>query len=270
MLPNHRARVSPLDRGFLVGDGAFETLRAYNGSIFAITRHWRRLVHSCDVLRIQPPPLELFTSAMQQTLSASPLRDARVRFTVTNGEGHAGHEPTPATCTMVCHAVPAPVHQDAERVVMVPWPRNERGALAGVKSVSYGENTVALAHALNAGAGEAIFTNTRGDLCEGSTTNIFLVRDGTVLTPPLSSGCLNGVTRALVIDLCQANGIPVREVPLPASALAQSDEAFLTSSTREVQPIASVDGTPISKTVGPLTKRVAQLYRNLVIENSDP
>ena len=91
-----------------------------------------------------------------------------------------------------------------------------------------------------------------------------------MLTPPLSSGCLNGVTRALVIDLCQANGIPVREVPLPASALTQSDEAFLTSSTREVQPIASVDGTPISKTVGPLTKRVAQLYRNLVIENSDP
>ena len=171
---------------------------------------------------------------------------------------------------MVCHAVPAPLHQETECVITVPWPRNERGALAGVKSVSYSENTVALAHARNVGAGEAIFANTRGELCEGSSTNIFLVRDGTVHTPPLTSGCLNGVTRALVIDLCHANGILVLEAALPASALAGSDEVFLTSSTREVQAVASVDGVPISNTVGPLTKRVAQLYRNLVIENSDP
>lgn len=268
MFPNHVARVSPFDRGFLVGDGAFETLRAYDGSIFAITRHWRRLVHSCEVLRIQPPSLELFTNAMQQTLSASPLRDARMRFTVTSGEGQPGLAQT--ACTMVCHAVSAPVHRDRECVVMVAWPRNEQGALAGVKSVSYGENTVALAHARKAGAGEAIFANTRGELCEGSASNIFLVRDGTVHTPPLSSGCLGGVTRALVIELCHANGIPVREAALPASTLAGSDEVFLTSSTREVQAVASVDSIPISNTVGPLTKRVAQLYRNLVVENSDP
>jgi branched-chain amino acid aminotransferase len=164
----------------------------------------------------------------------------------------------------------APVYPDSERVVTVPWTRNERGALAGVKSVSYAENVIALMHARSRGAGEAIFANTKGELCEGTGTNVFLVDDEGVRTPPLASGCLPGVTRALVIDLCRSHGIPVCEEALPLSALPSATGAFLTSSTREVHSISQVDGTPLSHNPGPLTRRIAGLFRELVNRDSDP
>lgn len=270
LLQNREARVSALDHGFTVGDGAFETLRAWDGSLFAFTRHWNRLVRSCAILGIHAPPRNLVLQAMHETLNASRLRDARVRFTVTSGEGPAGSDRGRSSSTMVCTAVPAPVYGETEHVAVSPWVRNERGALTGAKSVSYGENVVALAHAKLHGAGEAVFANTRGDLCEGTGTNVFLVHRGELHTPPLSSGCLAGVTRELVIELCRTAGIPLSESPLPVSALAEADEAFLTSSTRGIHCIAQVDDKTISKTVGPLTRRVAELFRNLVRENTDP
>lgn len=270
LVPNHEARVSPSDHGFTVGDGAFETLSAHDGKIFAITLHWRRLVRSCEVLGIQPPPRDAFHDAMQTTLNASSLRDARVRFTVSSGEGPQGSGRGGAGPTLCCVAAPAPVYGETEAVVTVPWTRNERGALAGVKSTSYAENVIALAHAKQHGAGEAIFTNTRGELCEGTGTNVFIIRGDAVQTPPLSSGCLAGVTRALVIGLCRTHGIPLLEEVLPGSALAEADEAFLTSTTRGVHPISQVDGRTLSQTVGPLTRRVAGLFRELVSRDPDP
>lgn len=270
LLSGHGARVSPSDHGFTVGDGAFETMRAYDGTVFAVTLHWARLVRSCEALGIQPPTRDEFQTAMQTTLSASGLRDARVRFTVTSGEGPQGSGRGSSPPTQCCVVAPAPVYEGMERVVIVPWTRNEQGALAGVKSVSYGENVIALAHAKRQGAGEAIFANTQGHLCEGTGTNVFVLRDGTLCTPPLSSGCLAGVTRTLVIDLCETQGIPVSQGPLPLSALPEAGEAFLTSSTREVHGISAVDGSPLSQTVGPLTRRVANLFRELVTRDPDP
>jgi branched-chain amino acid aminotransferase len=207
---------------------------------------------------------------MSETLSANKLHEARVRFTVSGGESQPGQAPQHGDNVFVCTATPTATTKESEAVVMSPWPRNERGALAGAKSVSYAENVVALAHARRAGGGEAIFANTQGDLCEGAATNVFLVRDGVLHTPPLSSGCLAGVTRELTLEVCLAHGIPVSEKSLPATALAAAEEAFLTSSMREVQAIASVDGTPLSKTVGPLTRRVAGLFREFVSSNADP
>lgn len=270
LLPNHGARVSVSDHGFTVGDGAFETMRSYDGKIFAVTRHWMRLTRSCEVLGIQPPNRDEFHDAMEKTLSASGLRDARVRFTVSSGEGPQGSGRGDSPPTMCCAVAPAPVYGGSERVITAPWTRNERGALSGVKSTSYAENVIALAHAKRLGAGEAIFANTRDELCEGTGTNVFLVRADTVHTPPLSSGCLAGITRGLVIELCHTHGITVSEEPLPLSALAQSQEAFLTSSTREVHAISHVDGSPLSKTVGPLSRRIAGLFRELVSNDTDP
>ena len=186
------------------------------------------------------------------------------------GESQPGQVSPDGDTMFVCTAIPSAATKEQEAVVMSPWPRNERGALAGAKSVSYAENVVALTHARRAGGGEAIFANTQGDLCEGSATNVFLVRDGLLHTPPLSSGCLAGVTRELTLEVCRAHGIPISEKSLPATALAGAEEAFLTSSMREVQAIASVDGTPLSKTVGPLTRRVAGLFREFVSSNADP
>ena len=135
-----------------------------------------------------------------------------------------------------------------EHVATVRWTRNESGALAGLKTTSYAENVIALAEAHERGAGEAIFANTRGELCEGTGTNVFLVVDGTLTTPPLRSGCLAGVTRELVCEL-----IEVEERSVPLAALADASEAFLTSSTRDVHPIASVDGVALPACPGPCT-----------------
>jgi branched-chain amino acid aminotransferase len=151
-------------------------------------------------------------------------------------------------------------------VLVVPWPRNEHSALAGLKTTSYGENVVALARAAESGAGEAIFGNLAGNLCEGTGSNVFCVVDGRLVTPPLSSGCLAGVTRALLLG-----AVPdAVEADLPLSALASADEAFLTSTTREVQPIRAVNGRTLSAVPGPRTLAAAAAFSALTAANLDP
>jgi branched-chain amino acid aminotransferase len=155
-------------------------------------------------------------------------------------------------------------------VVVVPWARNERGATAGLKTISYAENVRALAFARERGATEAVFGNTRGELCEATGSNVFVVTGGIVRTPPPESGCLAGVTRALVLELCARDEIPHAEATLPLDALAGADEAFLTSSTREVQAIARVDGRELPAAPGPLTARLDTAFRELVTLDPDP
>lgn len=270
LTPISLARVSVFDHAFTVGDGVFETMRAYGGRIFAVTLHWQRLAHACERLHIACPSREEFQTIMETTLNASGLQEARVRFTVTSGQGPAGSRRGSGESTQCCTVAPFSPYQGSERVCHVPWPRNERGALSGIKSVSYGENVIALAHARDRGYGEAIFANTQGELCEGATSNVFVVRDGIVCTPPLTSGCLAGVTRTLVLNLCQTHHIPVSEAPLALSELTRCTEAFLTSSTREVQAISQVDDTPLSQTVGPLTERIAGLLHEMISREPDP
>jgi branched-chain amino acid aminotransferase len=150
-------------------------------------------------------------------------------------------------------------------VAVAPWPRNERSALVGLKTVSYAENVVALRWARQQGAEEAVFGNLDGRLCEGTGTNVFVGSGGRMLTPPLASGCLAGVTRDLLLELGVAE-----EEDVPLSALAGADEAFLTSSTRDVQPISAVDGAALPVTPGPLTKAAADAFRELQERDSDP
>ena len=150
-------------------------------------------------------------------------------------------------------------------MTVVPWPRNERGALSGLKTTSYGENVRALAYAAERGGGEAIFANTVGQLCEGTGTNVFVVRGGRLLTPPLSSGCLAGVTRALVIEWAGAE-----EEDLPLDALAGAEEAFLSGTTRDVQPIRNVDGAALPAAPGPVTRKAAEIFALRSAESPDP
>lgn len=264
LIPASETCISPLDRGLTLGDGVFETLRTYGGKPFAVARHWRRLVHSCEVMGLAVPTHDAFANAMSLTLTANALLDARVRFTVTRGNDQEGASPT-----MICFATPAHSYEATVRVVTVPWPRNEQGTLAGVKSISYGENVMALAYAKKQNAGEAVFFNTRGELCEGATTNIFIIKGGQVFTPPISSGCLAGVTRELIIELCRDNNISISETPLTAQALTGADEAFLTSSTREVQPISHLNGIPFPKSVGFTSQRIVELFRNVLHHDCD-
>jgi branched-chain amino acid aminotransferase len=264
------ARISPFDHGFIVGDGVFETLVARNGKPFTLTRHWKRLVNSCEAMGITPPTFETCSQAMLEVMQANALNDARVRITVTSGDGPLGSDRGDSSPTMTVVVTPLKPWQPTETVVVVPWARNELGALTGIKSISYAENVRALALAHSWGAGEALLPNTRGELCEGTGTNIFVVVGDRVQTPPLSSGCLAGVTRALTLEACIAAGIAVEETALPISILQTCDEAFLTSSTRDVHPLARIDQRDMPGVAGAVTQRVAQAFRDYMAGRDDP
>jgi branched-chain amino acid aminotransferase len=259
------ARVSAFDHGLTVGDGVFETMRVYRGQAFALRRHLDRLERSAAGLGLSVPDRSVLAAATAEVLAAGGLADGRLRITLTGGVAPLGSGRGSAPPTLVVAVAPLDPPAATADVVLVPWPRNERSALAGLKTTSYGENVVALARAAASGAGEAIFANTLGQLCEGTGTNVVLARGGRLVTPPLTSGCLAGVTRALVLELCE-----VEEVDLPVTALAEADEAFLTSTTREVQPIATVDGVALPAAPGPLTSAAAAAFTDLVARDLDP
>ncbi|HEV2767960.1 MAG TPA: aminotransferase class IV [Acidimicrobiales bacterium] len=265
LLPADQAAVSAFDHGVVVGDGVFETMRVYRGTPFALRRHLDRLGHSAAGLGLALPGRSTLEGALAEVLAASGLAEARLRLTVTGGPAPLGSGRGTGPPTVIAAVAPLdPVPPTAD-VAVVPWPRNERGAVAGLKTTSYAENVVALARAAAAGAGEAVFANTRGELCEGTGTNVVVGVGGRLLTPPLSSGCLAGVTRALVLERCG-----VEEQALPLSTLVDAEEAFLTSTTREVQPIATVDGHRLPDPPGPLTAAAMARFAELIASDLDP
>ncbi len=263
-------RISPLDHGLLVGDGVFETLRVYDGVPFVWRRHHERLGYSASGIGLDVPKSTELRTAADAVLDANGLGDGRLRITVTGGESPLGSERGSATPTVIVAASElAPAMAQAD-VVTVPWARNEHGAVAGLKTISYAENVRALAYAREHGAIEAVFPNTRGDLCEATGSNVFLVFQGVLHTPPGDAGCLLGVTRALLLELATGLGIPVEEAALPLDALHRCDEAFLSSTTREVQAIARVDGHDLAAVGGPVTTRLADAFTELVARDLDP
>ena len=270
LVPASEARISPFDHGLLVGDGVFETLRVYDGVPFAWTRHHRRLARSAAGLGLAAPDSDGLRAAVDAVLEANRVRDGRVRLTLTGGPSPLGSERGDEPPTVMVVAAPARTWPPSVDVVVVPWTRNENGAVAGLKTISYAENVRALAYAHERDAGEAVFLNTGGLLCEATGSNIFVVQDGVVRTPPADAGCLLGVTRALVLELCRRHGLGIEEVALAPAALRDADEAFLTSSTREVHPIGRVDGRPLPATPGPGTEKIARLFADLVTRDPDP
>ena len=259
------ARVSPFDHGLLTGDGVFETLRVAGGRPFASRRHLDRLARSAAGMGLPGPAPAVVLAAMEDVIRANGLGEGRLRVTLTGGPSPLGSDRGAGGPTLIVAGGALPDWPPAAEVAIAPWPRNERGALAGIKSISYGENVVALAHARARGAGEAIFANLAGNLCEGTGTNVFVGVGGRLMTPPLAAGCLAGVTRELVMEL-----VDVVEDDLPIEALASAEEAFVTSSTRDVQPIRAVDGQPLPVCPGPLTRAAAAAFRELVSRRSDP
>ena len=270
VVPVDEAAISPFDHGLLVGDGVFETLRVYRGVPFAWRRHLDRLEHSAAGLRLEAPPRDELRIAVDAVLRSNGLDEARLRITVTGGPSPLGSERGDDGPTVIVAATPILERPPSERVVTAPWPRNERGATAGLKTISYAENVRALADAHERGATEALFLNTVGDVCEATGSNLFLVVDGELVTPPTDSGCLLGVTRALVLELCRDVGIDAAERSLRPDSLCTADEAFLTSSTREVQPISHIDDVELPAAPGEVTARVAQSFAELVARDLDP
>ena len=257
------------DRGLLVGDGVFETMKVLGGAPFALTRHLDRLRRSATGMFLAVPADDALRAAVHETLAANaaelPGGDARLRITVTGGPGPMGSARGDSRPTLIVSTGTLPTYPGPAAVVTVPWPRNDRSATAAIKTTSFADNVIALAYARDRGGDEAIFANTLGQLCEGSGTNVFVGIGGELLTPPLTAGCLPGVTRALLLEWTAA-----REVDLPIEALAEADEAFLASTTRDVHPISHVDGRAMKGVPGPLTQAAATAFQAAAARNPDP
>ncbi len=251
------------DHGLTVGDGCFETAKVVRGEAFAITRHLQRLRRSLAGLGIELALTDNEIRAAVRQVLASCEDAGIVRITVTAGPGPLSSGRFEADPTVIVAVAPDRGWPATAEVITVTWPRNERGVLAGIKSTSYAENVVALAEAKRLGASEAIFPNTIGNLCEGTGTNIFVELDGRLVTPPLTSGCLAGVTRDLVLECTAAE-----EADVSIEHLLTSSEAFLTSSTRDVMPISRIDARALE--TGPLTSAAAAAFTSLVEASIDP
>jgi len=265
-----KAVISPLDHGILVGDGVFETICVYDRVPFAWRRHYERLLVSAAGLGLAVPASSELLKAASEVIAGSDLDHARLRVTITGGPGPLGSERTDAPETVIVAIGTIPDWADAEKCVVVPWRRNEYGATTGLKTISYAENVRALNYARLMGAGEAIFLNTRGNICEATGSNIFFVKDEVLVTPPLSSGCLAGVTRDLVLLLAKNLGIATSEQDLPFSVVSEVSEAFLTSTTREVQAIAQIDDIIIPNSSGVVVKHLSEAYTDLRRRECDP
>jgi len=192
---------------------------------------------------------------------------ARLRVTVTSGSGPLGSERGEGPATLIVTLTPTSAWPVSTMVATVPWVRNERSALVGLKTTSYAENAIALASAQRRGASEALLADTRGRLSEGTGTNVFVVIDGNVLTPSLDSGALAGVTRDLLIEWTRDSGI-ITETDLPYDVLFSADEVFLTSSTRDVHPVHRVDDRDLA--VGPVAIKLSELFLARAADDPDP
>jgi branched-chain amino acid aminotransferase len=243
------------DHGVTVGDGVFETMKVIDGAPFALSRHLERLMSSASGLGLAVD-LEVIRAGVETVLAAAQPSRARLRVTVTGGPAPIRSDRGDANPTVIIATAPHAEWPPTADVVVVPWTRNERAATAGLKTTSYADNVVALHYAHEHGAAEAVFANTRGELCEGTGSNVFVGIGGELITPPLDSGCLGGITRDLIREWLG----DVVERALPITALAEADEAFLASSTRDVQPIRTVDGRTLPAAPGPLTSRAAEVF----------
>lgn len=262
--------VAALDHGVTVGDGAFETAKVSAGEVFAAARHARRLDRTLAGLGLPPADHDYIAEGVKAVLGAgAPIAFGRLRYTVTGGAGPLGSDRDDSALTYIVTAGPQARPPASASVWVVPWVRNERSAVAGLKTTSYAENVVALEYAKQRGAVEAVFGNTRGELCEGTGSNVFVVRDGVILTPPLDSGCLAGITRELAIEWCRQDGLDVREQAMPLEVLDEADEVFITSSTKDILPIHAV-GERSLEAPGPVTARAVEVFARLGADRLDP
>ncbi len=287
LVPRSRAKLSPFDHGFLYGYGLFETMRAYSGHIFRLDRHLARLRRSAEILGLAHDVIAVSRSlehsegeakqsletACLETLKANKLKEARLRLTVSAGEGDM--TPDPGTCSSLTvlvtaqNFIPLPPQKCEQgfKTTLSSLRRNSQSPLSRLKSTCYMENVLARMEARAAGCDEAIVLNERGYLAEGSTSNIFLVTEGTLITPSLESGVLPGITREAVLEIARAWNIKTAERQVELKELIEAEEAFVTNSLLEIMPLTWFAGKPIGSGIpGQLTKDLTAGYKELVHE----
>lgn len=262
----NEAHVSALDRGFLYGDSAFEVTRTYGGRPFRLAAHLDRLAASCARLRIAPPDRGALEAELARTIARSGLGECYLRVVVTRGGGPIGIDPATASggaILIYALALRLPPPETYERGIAVALvPGSKEQALSVAKSGNYLSAVLAVAEARLRGADDAILCGAGGEILEGATSNVFVVQEGVVRTPPLAVGVLEGITRRTVIELAIRMGRPVQPTLLFPPALYRASEVFVTSSIREVVPVVRVDDVTIGDgRPGPMAHALHAAYR---------
>jgi branched-chain amino acid aminotransferase len=276
LLDSDQANISVFDHGFTVADGVFETLKFQSGQPFAVDRHIKRLRKSCDGLGIAFPDEGTLRNAIDSVSQANgEIAQGRMRITVTSGNGPLGSDRINISPTLVISVAAQKPWADSSEVLLVPWIKNEKSPLVGLKTTSYAENVYALEAAHEKGFSEAVFLSGQGLLSEGTGSNIFIVKNGEVLTPGTNSGLLEGITRELVLEW---STFPIFIKDLTEDDLFEADEVFITSSTRDVHPVTRIAKLTEAKrvvnlkelSVGKVTSEIAMTFKKLSSERINP
>ena len=269
LLRAEEARISIFDRGLLYGDGIFETFRIYDGRPFRVDDHLRRLQRSARAIRLRlPHPASWFRRQIGALLSVNRLSNAIVRLTVTRGIGPAGLEPPTVEPTIIIFARPfagysAALYRRGMTVIIATMRRPPpAAAVPYAKSLNYLGGILAKQEAARQGADDALLLSAEGHVCEGTTSNLFFVRAGTLYTPSPQTGLLEGITRQVIIKLARRLKIPVHEGLFRPDDLMAADELFLTNTSYEVMPVVRVQGRRIGAGgPGPLTRRLHRAFQ---------
>ena len=266
------AKISVYDHGLLYGDGIFEGIRSYNGKVFRLNEHLDRLWNSAKAIWLQiPMTKEEMAKAIEDTLAVNGIRDGYIRVVVTRGVGTLGLDPNRCDNPQVIiiadkiSLYPEELYQKGLEIITVSVMRNHPAALSPrIKSLNYLNNILAKIEGIQAGCIEALLLNHKGEIAECTGDNIFLVRQGVLMTPPIDAGILEGVTRDVVIGLAKQAGIEVREIPLTKHDVYIADECFLTGSAAEVVPVVTVDSRTIGDGIpGPMTQKLMAAFHKL-------
>jgi branched-chain amino acid aminotransferase len=267
------AKISVYDHGLLYGDGVFEGMRAYSGVVFRLAEHLDRLYESARAIQLTIPMTpKALGEAVDATLAKNNLRDAYIRLVVTRGSGALGLDPNKTSDPQVIiiadsiSLYPAEFYEKGLPIITASTIRNHPAALSPrIKSLNYLNNIMAKMEGLQAGCVEALMLNHKGEVAECTGDNIFIVKHGRLLTPPKDAGILEGITRNAVIELAQAAGIHVEQVPFTRHDVYVADECFLTGSAAEVIPVVKIDARAIGDgQVGPITKQLLAAFKALV------
>ncbi|HUU96573.1 MAG TPA: branched-chain-amino-acid transaminase [Phycisphaerae bacterium] len=272
LIDKENARISVFDHGFLYGDGVFEGIRAYNGKVFKMKEHVDRLFDSAAAIELKVPvSKDQYAAAIESTLKANKLRDAYIRAIVTRGIGTLGLNPrscTGASVVIITDSMtlyPKELYENGLSVITVSTIRNHPNALdPRIKSLNYLNNILAKIEGLNAGVEESVMLNIQGYVAECTGDNIFIVKRGVLITPPLSAGILDGITRHTVMDLAGARGIAVRDDNITRYDLFTAEECFLTGTAAELIPVVKIDGRLVADgKPGPVTLQLLGDFRKL-------
>ncbi|MES2475060.1 MAG: branched-chain-amino-acid transaminase [Verrucomicrobiota bacterium] len=279
LVDESEAKVSVFDHGLLYGDGVFEGIRIYNGRVFRLEEHIRRLFDSAKAIILKMPwTQEEVCKATCDTVAANGLKDGYIRLVVTRGAGELGlnpylcPKPTMFIIASTIKLYPDETYSEGLKIITCATRRPAPGALMPqVKSLNYLNNIMAKVEAIQGGALEAVMLNEQGYVAECTGDNLFLLKNGTLLTPLISDGALDGITRAVIIELAEKLGVPFKECSLTRYDIFTADECFLTGTAAEVIPVVALDRREIGDgKPGPFTAKFLKAFHELAMSTGTP